>query len=176
MYKRIIFLCFITILFGAGCASVKLHVTPEGDYNDGSNIVEQKDQSQKKISQVHIKNGDVYIADEEGQSTLVAEQKKEVDGDVSSHFSQYRYSKAEFSPDKKFVAMLADGWESVYVKIYSVADRKTYDVVGKDINPINFEWTEDNKLSGSYCEFSGSFCGESGEYLSESDVSPWIIK
>lgn len=131
--------------------------------------------TETKPSDVQIENGTVFLINTDGNKTVIATSKPE-DGTIEGHFNQYTYTLVTFSPNKQFVAMLANGWETTYLRIYDIKTKQIHDVNTENIYPFNYTWTAENLLFGSACQGPNmSFCPEEKLYLSVIASTPWAI-
>lgn len=128
------------------------------------------------FQEVKVENGTVFLVEDEGKETIIATSidPKSIDS-TEEHFAQYTYKTAMFSPDKKFIALFAAGWETSYVRIYDVQTQSLHDVRAKDLCPTSYEWTSSNLLTGKACDCTLAYCGMEKEYVSSSDSKPWEI-
>lgn len=123
-----------------------------------------------------VKNGTVFLVDADGKETVIATSTNSQNIDsIEDHLAQYMYTSAALSPNKEFVALFAEGWETSYVRVYDIKTKSTYEAAAKELCPVTFKWTNDGLLQGAACGCAPAFCPQQKTYKSIDASEPWKI-
>lgn len=134
-----------------------------------------KKPTETKPDYAQIENGTVFLINTDGNKIIIATSKPE-DGTIEGHFSQYTYTKATLSPNKKFVAFSGDGWETEYVRVYDIQTKRIHDLRGENLYPLDYTWTESNLLTGIACPSQDmNLCSGQKTFISLDSLTPWLI-
>ena len=108
----------------------------------------------------------VYITLSNSETLMVAETVK---FDKNNFTEVKTYRKVTVSPNKRFAAIDANGFEESFVQIYDAETDKLY----KRTYGQTSVWTDDNLMKIQMCNLAGENC--SGK-ISVSNDKPWVFK
>ncbi|MFH1789548.1 MAG: hypothetical protein ABH832_00540 [bacterium] len=133
------------------------------------------------IARVYVNDGKAYIQYDDASKKIIATStdKNEIKTIEQNH-NQKTFDSAQLSPNKKFVALNAYGWEIKYTYVYEVEADQLH-LVSMFINnmeyyPVDYVWTSDNKLKGKATEAVKAYGINLIEYTSKNPAKPWEIE
>lgn len=167
----------ILILLILGFVVYKFNFTNSNTSTDPSNqlndVTLNDTNSNTTISSVEVKegsgatNGGVFVTLSNGNTLKIAQSKGPEDVSEIHYIISYR--KAFISPDHRYVAVEATGFEEQFIDIYDVntniLHKRTYGVVT--------QWTKDGLLEVRSCNLAGENCTDK---ISISNNKPWLFK
>ena len=113
-----------------------------------------------------IINGNVEVVFSDGSKKIVA---KAIDAeDVPDIHSIETFLRTYISPDGRYVALQAVGFEDSFISVYNVAEDRLEEKIYGEVT----RWTDGGKLEVNACNLAGEECTR---YISATAESPWIM-
>lgn len=114
-----------------------------------------------------VNEGDIEVSLSNGEQKIVARSKKP--DDVEQYFEIETFQEAFISPNRKFAALQAIGFEDPFIQIYNLGEDRLEDKIYGEVS----DWDNLGRLGVLSCNLAGEDCTQ---YISSSPEMPWILE